>query len=217
MNCIFGVAGFAKEVDWLINDLYLNDGTDFRPDFFVVENENSLIGSYLNSCEIISEIEFFKKFFRTSTNSFIAVGSPKIKKKIESNIKTNIKSGSFPNLIHPSVSWDRRKDKLILGEGNIICSQSVLTTEIKIGNFVHINLDCTVGHESSIGSYSTVSPGVHISGNVSIGENVFIGTGAVILERVTVCSDVIIGAGATVVKSIMEPGTYVGTPAVKNK
>ncbi|MEM4313070.1 MAG: acetyltransferase [Thermoplasmata archaeon] len=217
MNFIFGTKGFAKEVDWLLEDLFLIQKIDYRADFFVAEDGNENIGKVINTKKIISESYFFDKYSNTDSNCFIAVGSPEIKATIVKKIKSLSPKSKFPNIIHPTVSFDKRKDKVILGEGNILCSKTVLTTDIKIGNFVHLNLDCTVGHDSVIGDYTTVSPGVHISGNVKISENVFIGTGAVILERINICSKVKIGAGATVISDITEPGTYVGTPARKVK
>lgn len=215
MNFIFGTAGFAKEVDWLIEDLYQNGGFDYRVNFFVSEDNSALIGSKINSKLVLSESEFFKKYGREEHNCFIAVGNPELKKKIVYKIRSSSKNVRFPNLIHPSVSFDKREKKIILGEGNIICAKCVLTTDIIIQNFVHLNLDSTVGHDAVIGDYTTISPGVHISGNVKISEQVFIGTGAVILERINICSGVKIGAGATIISDIIEPGTYVGTPARK--
>ncbi|HEY4717341.1 MAG TPA: NeuD/PglB/VioB family sugar acetyltransferase [bacterium] len=217
MNFIFGTAGFTKEVDWLIEDLFIYNKVNFRINFFVAEDGNELIGRKINSKIVLSEAEFIKKYSKKVNNCFVAVGNPILKEKIVKKIKNYAPKSLFPNLIHPNVSFDRRKNKIILGEGNIICSGSILTTDIKIYNFVHINLDCTVGHDSVISDYTTVSPGVHISGNVKIADYVFIGTGAVILERISICSGVKIGAGATVISNIIEPGTYVGTPARKIK
>jgi UDP-3-O-[3-hydroxymyristoyl] glucosamine N-acyltransferase len=74
-----------------------------------------------------------------------------------------------------------------------------------------------VGHDTSIGNFTTISPGCHISGNVKVGKTVYFGTGSVTVERIDIQDYTIIGAGATVVKSITETGTYVGTPAKKMK
>ncbi len=215
MNFIFGTAGFAKEVDWLIEDLFAINGIDFRINFFVAEDGNELIGRTMNSATVIPESGFLSKYADAENNCFIAVGDPLLKEKIVQKIKSSCRKSKFPNLIHPTVSYDRRKEKLILGEGNIICSQSVLTTDITLGNYVHINLDCSVGHDVEIKDYTTVSPGVHISGNVHIADKVFIGTGVAIIERISICPHAKIGAGASVINSINEPGTYVGIPARK--
>ncbi len=218
MNFIFGMSGFAKEVDWLIHDIFINNQKlDFRPDYFVVEDNSSLIGSTYNKKEIISERDFLSKYSDEKNNIIIAIGNQNIKRKIANNIIKKAQNSLFPCLIHPDVSYDKRDNKIKFCDGIIICSKSVLTTNIKIGKYVHINLGCTIGHDVIIGDFSTLSPGVHISGNVEICENVFFGTGAAVIEKIFICSNVTIGAGAVVTKDITEPGTYVGVPAVKVK
>lgn len=214
MNVIFGSAGFAKEVDWLIYDLFESKQIDLRPHFFI-SKEN--IGEVINGVQVITEETYFNNLDNNSANNiFIAVGSPIIKERIHQSLKFS-KSFTYPNIIHPSTIFDNRPEKIKMGIGNIICANNTITTDVVFGNFVHLNLDCTVGHDTQINDYVTVSPGCHISGNVKIDKNVFIGTGAVILERIDICENTVIGAGSLVVKSITEPGTYVGTPARKIK
>lgn len=215
MNFIFGTAGFAKEVDWLICDLVAVQRLQYTTDYFVAEDGNELIGKYINSHLVLSENEFFEKYFRTDNKCFIAVGNPAVRERIVQKIRSKSLLNEFPNLIHHSVAFDSRPGKVEMGKGNIICANSILTTDIRIGNFVHINLDCTIGHDATLGDFMTLSPGVHVSGNVHIREKVFIGTGAVILERVKIGSGVKVGAGATVIGDLDMPGTYVGVPARK--
>lgn len=217
MNLIFGVAGFAKEVDWLTYEVFKISGVDYRTNFFIAEDGNESIGSHVNSCLVRSESDVFAAFCNEEVNCFIAVGSPGLKKKIVSIITKNLPHARFPNLVHPDVSYDDRPGKVMMGRGNIICSKSVITTDVALGDFVHINLDCTVGHDSVIGDYVTISPGVHVSGNVTIGEQVFIGSGAVITERITLGPNTLLGANSTLNKNIDEPGVYVGSPARKVK
>lgn len=216
MNVIFGTAGFAREVDWLTEDLYSDNGVDYRAHFFVAEDGNPFIGDFINSRKVISESEFFSLSTASEcVNCIVAVGKPELKEKIVNKVKLKAVGCKFPNIIHPNVSYDVRAHKVRLGIGNIICSKTVLTTDISLGNFVHLNLACTIGHDSAIGDFSTLSPGVHVSGNVRLAERVFVGTGAVIIEKINVCEDVVVGAGSVVTKDLSLPGTYVGMPVRK--
>ena len=215
MNVFFGSGGFAKEVDWLAYDIFKATSVDYRADVFVVSDSEQLAHTHMNNIPVVSESDFFHKHRDTHCNCIIAVGEPRIREKIAGKIKLNMASCNFPNLIHPDIVFDDRPGRVVFGEGNILCSKASLTTEIKIMNFVIINLDCTVGHESSIGDYTTLSPGAHISGNVHLSERVYVGTGAVIIENKSICSDCLVGAGAVVSKDLILPGTYVGTPARK--
>jgi UDP-3-O-[3-hydroxymyristoyl] glucosamine N-acyltransferase len=103
----------------------------------------------------------------------------------------------------------------VIGEGSIICPNTILTTNIKIGNHTHLNLGSTIGHDTITGDFFTTAPGVKISGNCIIGDRVYFGTNSSVRERITICDDVTIGLNGGVVKNINEPGTYVGVPVKK--
>lgn len=104
---------------------------------------------------------------------------------------------------------------VFLGKSTIICAGSILTTNIKIGDFSQINLNTTIGHDCCIDNYFTTAPGVNISGNCIIGKNVYIGTNSSVKEKVKICDNVIIGMQSGVIKNIDEYGTYAGSPVQK--
>ena len=204
---IFGTSGFAKEVEFIIYDNFPSSEI-----VFVSENDSEDIKKKINGRSVIPENDFFN--ISETIECYIAVGSPQIRKKIYNKLKdkSNI---IFPNLIHKSVVYDSRF--FYFGIGNIICANSSITTNIKIGNFVHINLNCTVGHDTTIGDFVTCSPNCNISGNVNIGDHVYLGTNSIIIEKKNIANNIIVGAGCIVVKDLLETGTYVGTPAKKIK
>jgi sugar O-acyltransferase (sialic acid O-acetyltransferase NeuD family) len=210
---IFGSSGFAREVDWLINDIYRLTREDYQPHFFVSEDSDPQIGESINSIKVISETEFFQKYNQDFVRCFLGIGSPRLKRKIYRKIRQANQKATFPNLIHPSASFDHRKGKVNLGIGNIICANNAITTDVTMADFVTINLNCTIGHDCFLGSFTTVSPGVNISGRVEVEEAVFIGTNASVNEGVKIAHESVIGAGATVVGDLKVSGTYVGTPA----
>ena len=84
---------------------------------------------------------------------------------------------------------------------------------IRIGEHVILNLDCTVGHNTVIEDYVTVSPGCHLSGYSTIRRGAYLGTGAVTIERREIGARSIIGAGAVVIRDIPADVTAVGVPA----
>jgi len=139
----------------------------------------------------------------------IAVGNPRAKKVLEGRYAHML--GVCPNVEYGCL-W---LDKGLLPEcGVIIAPGCVLTTNISLGRHVIINFNSTVGHDTVIGDYTTISPGCNISGNVVIGEGCLIGTGAAIREKVLIASNVTVGAGAVVVKNLDKPGgVYIGNPA----
>ena len=92
-------------------------------------------------------------------------------------------------------------------------SGAVLTNDIRVGEGVLINLNCTIGHDVVIGDYCELSPGVHVSGNVTLEANVVLGTGAVVLPGVRIGANSVIGAGSVVNKDVPANAVAVGIPA----
>jgi sugar O-acyltransferase (sialic acid O-acetyltransferase NeuD family) len=138
----------------------------------------------------------------------VAVGSPIDRLNIVSRLPENTKYFSF---IHSSAQI--LDTSIEIGEGSIVCANSILTTNIKIGKHCHLNLSTTIGHDCIIGDYFTTAPGAHISGNCSIKNCVYVGTNGSIKQGISICDNVTVGLNAGVVKNILVSGTYVGTPA----
>ena len=203
---IVGASGFGREVAWLIEDLKEWEVVGFIDDSEEIQN------TIINGISVIGKLDFLEKVTE-KTYVTIAIGNPIIRKKISERLMKN-KNIVFPNIIAKDIRIDRT---IKLGIGNIICTNNILTTNICIGNFNHINLSCTMGHDVIINDYVTVYPGVNISGNAEIGDMVEIGTGTKIIQGRNICSNVIIGAGSVLVKDIEEKGTYVGVPIRKIK
>lgn len=213
MNVIFGAGGFAREVGWLMQDLARHDHGCSRIDAFVADDDALNIGQSIHGVKVMAESDFFARHRRTSLNVYIAVGSPLLKQRLQEKCLATLDAVEFPAIVHPSVLFDSRLGAMRIGSGTIVCAGTILTTDVKLGDFVHLNLNCTIGHDAVIGDFTTLSPGVHVSGGVNLGRCCFVGTGAVLLENVYAPDATAIGAGATVVRSLTEAGTYVGTPA----
>jgi len=122
-------------------------------------------------------------------------------------------------LAHPKIELS---PTVVIGQGSIICEGTILTTNIRVGRHVHINIGCTVSHDAVIGDYSTLSPGVHIAGYVQIGKQVFIGTGAAIINGsrgnpLVIGDGAIIAAGACVTAPVEAGAMVAGVPAVRKR
>ena len=114
-------------------------------------------------------------------------------------------------MIHPSVKYD--KNSIKLGKGIIICANTILTVNVKIKDFVLINLLCAIGHESIVGEGSAINMLTQVSGGVVIGKGVLIGSGATVLQYLEIGDFSKIGSGAVLTKSIPDNVTAVGVPA----
>lgn len=206
---IYGSGGFAREVLWLVQSTTPQAVT---PVCFIDDNPNNQ-GNTLHHLPILS-LDDAKARFPTAKVA-VAIGAPAVREKLAQKVHSSDLISQ--TLIHSSALYSH--DWVSIGNGTIVCAGSILTVDIQIGEHVHINLDCTIGHDAIIGDYSTLSPGVHVSGWVHIGKRVYIGTGATIINGtpdapLVIADDVVIGAGAVVTRSITQSGvTAVGVPA----
>ena len=99
------------------------------------------------------------------------------------------------------------------GAGCVIFPMATVTTNIELGDQVHIGRGAAVGHDSVLSEGVTVMPNASVSGNVTIGARSTIGTGAAVIQGVTIGADVTVGAGAVVIRDVPDGVTVAGVPA----
>jgi sugar O-acyltransferase (sialic acid O-acetyltransferase NeuD family) len=197
---IYGAGGLGREVLALIRDL-----ESWEPRGFIDDNAEK--GKIIKNLPVLGGNSILRDL--GNANVIIAVGSPLLKKNLGLLLPANINS---PVLIHPRATL-LHEDSILIGEGSIVCAGVVLTTDVKIGDHVLINLNSTIGHDSSIGSFSSVMPGVNIAGDVIIGEGVLLGSGCNIMNRVKIGENSRVGMGAVVLRDVVEGDTMAGVPA----
>ena len=137
----------------------------------------------------------------------MAIAKPSIKKQVSGMLKD--RGASFANVIHPSTTVVRTAQ---VGEGLIMCPQTMLMPDTKIGDFVTIINFSGVGHDSIIGDFTTFSSLCDVMGNVTVGSEVFFGSGSRLLPGITVGDGATIGAGTTVVRSVKPGNTVYNLP-----
>lgn len=152
--------------------------------------------------------------FETKHDFIVAVGKPSIKKQL---VRKALDSGLKPHktIVDPSSIVLIGLDNI--GFGGMISPGCVVTSNIKLGDYVTLNLNTTVGHDTIMGDYCTTNPGVHISGQITMGECNEFGTGCIVRDRLTIGSNKTFGAQTAVVKNIIgnETEIYVGVPSKK--
>ncbi len=204
---IFGAGGFGREVQMLIEQI---NEISKEWEFIGYWDDDDNLPNKINDRPLLGNLKKLNEYKEGELYLVCAVADPITKEKILNNI-TN-KNIKYPILIHPSALIGNRKF-VEIGEGTIIAAGNIITTNITIGKHVILNLSCTVGHDTSIGDYSSFMPSVNISGEVIIKNNVYVGTGAKIINLLEIGENTIIGAGAVVAKNLPPNCTAVGLPA----
>jgi sugar O-acyltransferase (sialic acid O-acetyltransferase NeuD family) len=144
----------------------------------------------------------------TAHDWIVAIGTSVVRRRIDEQLRDALRDPVV--LVHPSaeVGSDNR-----LAPGVVVGVHSTITTNVTVGRHTHVNVGCSVQHDSVLGDYVTMSPGVFVNGDVVIGDDVFLGTGAIVTRGCTVGAGATIGAGA-VVRHDVAPGSRVlGVPA----
>lgn len=200
---IFGYNGFARETADIAADLGYTDV------IYVVE---SIVDTSNHKLILESDIHQI-----VGTHQFsIGVGDGNIRKLIFDKFP-NL---NFCNLIHPSVTMAQElRSHIATCRGAIFAAGVRLTNSILVSDFVVLNLNVTVGHDSVLNSFVSVMPGANISGNVNLMPFAYVGTGATILQgkdvdnRLVIGERSVVGAGSLVRQSVEPGSTVVGNPA----
>jgi sugar O-acyltransferase (sialic acid O-acetyltransferase NeuD family) len=152
---VYGAGGFAREVAWLVQKC--SSGTNPFVVRSFIDDADIPPGKQLNGIPVLSLDE--ARLCHPQAQVVAAIGEPAARANM---IRQAEQAGfRFVDLIHPGVEMS---DLVEIGDGSIICAGNIITTNIRIGRHVHINLDCTIGHDAVLGDFATLSPGVHISG-----------------------------------------------------
>lgn len=201
---VYGSGGFAREVAMLLE--IINARSKSWEVLGFIDDNSDNHGEIINGYPVLGGEKWLHD---KDVNVVLGIGDPNVKEAIISKLK-EYPDLNFPNIVHPDVFLHGTVE---LGRGNVICEGNILTCNIRIADFVTVNLNSTVGHDAIIKSYTTILPNSSISGNVILEECVDFGTNATIIQGKIVGEGTIVGAGATVVKDLPPNCTAVGSPA----
>ena len=200
ITVVIGAGGHAREVIDLLRDL------DIEPDGCLVESGFGEVGTTIHRTPILGSLEWL--IHHHDVRAVCAVGDPALRRRLT---KTAAGLGAaFLTAVHPSVL---RTEWTSIGEGSVVAAGSVLTNEVRIARHAHVNIACTLSHDTTVHDFATLSPGVRLAGGATVEAGAFIGSGAVVLPRVRVGAWAVVGAGAVVTRDVPPNAVAVGIPA----
>lgn len=202
---IIGAGGAGREAYWM----FLEDAEDGKKWNVLgfVDEKPSLQGASLCGLAVLGDFAWLERNAGRNFKVVVAVGNPRTRGQL---VRRAMDLGlSFCTFVHPSARMSRWVE---VGPGSMICAQTVLTTQIKIGAHVIVNVACTISHDSVVGAYCNINPGCHIAGSVHLGEGVDLGMGAVVIQNKRIGEWSVIGAGAVVAHDVPSYVTAVGVP-----
>ena len=209
---IYGAGGFGREVACLVKRI--NEANE-EPVWNLIgffddapEKKGQMVSHFGPCLGGINELNAWP----SELDLVIAVGSPLVVKSIVEKI-TNTKV-SFPNVIHPSVSYSD-KETFSIGKGNIVQSDCVFSCDVAIGDFNMFNGAVVFGHDDKVGDFNTFMPAIKVSGEVKIGDCNFFGVGSIVLQQIKIGNNIRLGAGSVLMTKPKDGMLYMGNPAKK--
>lgn len=197
---IIGAGRQAMETFYLCKD-----HTDYEPVGFI--DENAIDSQFYMNLPVYNMDDFKKNVNLPEILLINAIGNISISKRLSSSFeKIGVK---FINLFNKEIPTDGRND---YGYGITIGQGTILTSNIRVGNHVLINVGCTISHDCIIEDFCNISPGCHLAGHVILESEVFLGTGVSIIPKVKIGRGSIIGAGSVIIRDVPENSLVAGVP-----
>jgi sugar O-acyltransferase (sialic acid O-acetyltransferase NeuD family) len=205
---IYGSSGFGREVMPLLKVKLSNMDSQSYEISFVDDAATELS---INGYPVIKYADWLK--IEGQKHICVAIADSRVREKLENKCIND-----HVNIIGLSAKSSEAYDDVKMSDGAILCANTVLTSNIKIGKSFHANIYSYVAHDCVIGDYVTFAPAVKCNGNVVIEDHAYIGTGAIIKQGkpgqpLVIGKGAIVGMGAVVTKNVASGTTVVGNPA----
>lgn len=201
---IIGAGGFGREVLGYALSIEKNK-RDWEVYGFLDDNLNAL-NKYACRFKVIDTIR--DHILNKDEVYICAIGDPEIKLKICREYKA--KGANFTNIIHPTAIIGATS---VYEHGLIMAPYSIITENVRIGEFNTINTHSGYGHDAVAEDGCTLSSHCDVTGFVHLEEGVFMGSGASIFPGRRIGRYSKIGMGSVVLKNVPEKVTVFGNPA----
>lgn len=201
---IVGAGGCGREILAMILDTEAITGKRWNIKGFLDDTKSSFQET---ECEypIVSTI---KDYTPKANDVFLmGIADPKGKEKLATMLKE--RGAKFDSFIHPFSALGRYNK---IGEGTIIYGGFGMTVNVNIGPFTTLQA-CYLGHDVSIGEYSTVSSMSNIMGYVKVGKRVFMGSNVAVVPHTVIEDDAYVCVGSVVIKDVKSGTKIMGNPA----
>lgn len=139
----------------------------------------------------------------------VGIAFPRTKQKIIERLASN------PSLYYPTLIHERAwiSNGVSIGKGCVIYPGTTINFGSKIDDFVVLNVNCSLGHHTVVGTYSSFAPGVKTGGHTIFEEGVDVGIGVSTIQKVVVGAKSIIGGQSMLINPVRPGSTVAGIPA----
>jgi sugar O-acyltransferase (sialic acid O-acetyltransferase NeuD family) len=201
---IYGAGGFAREVAPLALE-------DPDCDAVFVSDTAEEVGTAPNGIRVLSYPQLVAE--GRDRRVVVAVADGTARRTLAERCA---KDGfAFGDIVAPS---HYRGHSVEIGEGAVLCGNTIVTSNIRIGRHFHCNMAGYIGHDCIVGDFVTFAPRVNCNGWIVIGDDAYIGTGAMLRpgrrgKPLVIGKGARIGMGAVVTRDVPPGVTVFADPA----
>lgn len=171
------------------------------------DDDPAKVGTLQFGSEVIGEVDLVSNI--KNAEVVIGIAFPRIKQKIIDKLSVN-PTIQYPSFIH-KCAWISRE--VSIGKGCIIYPGTTINFGSEIDNFVVLNANCSLGHHTKVGAYSSLAPGVNTGGHTTFEECVDVGIGVSTIQDMIIGEGSVIGGQSMITKHIKPGSTVAGVPA----
>lgn len=174
-------------------------------------DKNLFVGDRFGGYEVLGYLDDLPKLIAELNviGGIIAIGDNFTRMKIKEEIEKRVDQFFFINAIHPSVIMGK---EVKVGNGCLFMAGVIINNNCTIGDHCFLATKSSLDHDSAIGDFSSMSPGVTTGGRVNIGNCTAIGIGASILHYKTIGDHCVIGGNSLVTKDVGDLELAFGIP-----
>jgi sugar O-acyltransferase (sialic acid O-acetyltransferase NeuD family) len=202
---IYGAGSVGKMSQQIIEDINAKS-TEYKILGYLDDDDKKWLSSF-NEYKILGGVDWLS----LNPHIYVALGFSKPNQKRTLISKLNaIGHKNYVTLIHP-LAWISRRVQV--GQGSIVYPGVHIDVDVNIGEFCLFNKLATIGHDTIIKDFVTLSPSVNIGGFNHIGSGVEFGINSASIQYINFGDWSIIGGGSMVIKDLPDNVVVAGVPA----
>ena len=200
---IVGAGDFGREMESHLDRVPESERA-WRVAGYLDDNPEALDG-YPSDFKVLGSPRDFQ--FRTSDLAIVAIATPDVKRGMVEAIRDRVELFTY-------VSSDALIGKFTkIGKGCIIGPRVIIGPNVILGDAVFINSGSMIGHDVTVGSFSSFMANNNIAGRCRIGEAAYFASTVTVIPGRSICDGAFIGVGSVVIWNIKERRTVYGNPA----
>lgn len=200
---IVGAGGFGREVESLLGDCFSRN--EYRFKGFLGRSDPNL-DAHRSGGSIIGDPDSYQPC--DGDRFILAIGNIAARRQVVETLTS--RGARFLTMVHPTA---KLIDSASLGIGAVLYPHSFVSNAAALGDYVHLSLFASVGHDGQVGEFSLLSPYSTLNGFASVANDVFVGSHTTIGPGTVVGEHCVISANSSVLRDIPPDRFVFGVPA----